>query len=120
MAAASSSHSFGTWRQIAAGENDELREPAVHLETERPILGAQVRPAVEAPATVATRDPGTGDHTIANLHVAHVLAGGDDSPNKLMAENHARPTENRPMVPLGRVCPADRSADDLEQNLASI
>ena len=104
----------GGWR------DDELSEPAVHLEAERPILSAQVCTAVAAPPTVTTRDTCAGDHAITDPQVAHVLAGRDDSPHKLMPEHHSRPTKNRPMVPLGRVCPADRSANHLEQNLAPI
>ena len=51
----------GGWR------DDELREPAVDLEAERPILSAQVRTAVAAPPTVTTRDAGAGDHAITDL-----------------------------------------------------
>ena len=102
----------GGWR------DDELREPAVHLQAERPILGAQVRTAVAAPPTVTARDPGAGDHAVTDPQVAHVFSGRDDAPHKLMPEHHAWPTENRSMVPLSRVCPADRSANHLEQNLA--
>ena len=43
-----------------------LRKPAVDLEAERAVLGAQVRATGAAPATVATRDPGPRDDAVAD------------------------------------------------------
>ena len=96
---------------------DEVGEAAIHLQTKRSVVRTKVRPAKQTPATLAARDPGSGDDAIPNRDSGHLASSLDHRANELVPEDHAWATENRAVIPLGRVGAADRGTKDLEHDL---
>ena len=100
------------------GRRHILREPAVDLKPERPVLGAEVRPVAEAPAAASARDSRTGNDPLAPLERGDVLAEVDHPPHELVPENHPGSTENRTVIPFRSVRAADSRAGHLEDDFA--
>ena len=99
------------------GRGDKLSEPAVHLQTEGAIFGTEVRAAPETPEAPTTRDAGAGDDAVTDPDVRDLRTHVDDATDELVPQHDAGTAENRPVIPLCGVCAADRSTENLEDDL---
>lgn len=99
---------------------DEVGETAVQLQTKCSVVSTKVRPAEQTPATFAAGDPCSRDDAIPNRESGHPASSLDHLANELVPEDHAWATQNRAVIPLGRIGAADRGTKDLEHDLVVV
>jgi hypothetical protein len=97
-----------------------LGEAAVRLQTERPIFGAEIVSAEQAPAALTTGDAGARNDSIPHVESKDISSGFDHPADELVAKYHAWSTEDRAVIPLRRVSATDRGAYDLEYHLIGV